>query len=891
MLLAMTKRHMLKKNKKLISAILLFFIIGGFAIGALPQPAKAQWITMDVPSLSGWIGDKLTKVWEKITWNLMGTAFKKSLSTFLNKLAYDSAVYVASAGSGQKGLVNPFGKEALNNLADAVGGEFIDELATKSGFASALGTTSLCEPVDLTMKANLLMSFKKPKEPPTPKCSITKIRQAAKKSAQDDLLEFNAGFEESEGGLNITLFGINNDQIFQTTTAQIDLTSASEDLTKFLKELNDIMTSIQNAFQVDINNVEDMGNDGACNAVLRQTSSSAQAVADNQLERIKDLEAEFYMIKNQLESIDTNAAECISEYEKNGSLCGNNVATTGEECNIKNAFCSVCRLTGGAGNLCGTPDEQCTLGPLDLKGMNCQGLGFAPGSGGSLGCNANCKFVTTGVCFPLQAGICTDTSLLPHCDYFTNKMIDQKTTETSCDPNAIKATQYIGELRTLVALQLTQVEDFIKKIEDEVFKDVVNNDPKDIANAFNPEANEMGQFGKIQETLSQKTQDTLEHEKLKTLAEGPCKGVTKPITGEVVTPSAATCAAINEALAKSTKGQETFTGTIADAFGIFMNTLTSKLMERYFKKGLSMVFDKDGFKECKGEKYICDSIEDMLRSGASLGGKASAEKALGGLLTASIETGGQQDILSILAVCPPEQPALNNCIIDEPFRRAIEKQYTVRQAMEAYKKTGGSEGLDPKKPFGYILVGTAMDEPDFKNGYPYRSMLYLLKYRIIPVGWELAAQYIKDIESTKQVHTLENVADGFDDPVSPFFGLVDPAWVLKSPQVFCARQGPGPVLLSSEMQCEKFNTESAQCENDDYQSRKVSRAEWCADEQTCLEEGENGDCKRYGYCTLEKPSWKLGGAQCEAQFATCEGYITSITKANYTLLENTLNKK
>src|SRR3989338_46083 len=345
----------------------------------------------------------------------------------------------------------------------------------------------------------------------------------------------------------------------------------------------------------------------------------------------------------------------------------------------------------------------------------------------------------------------------------------------------------------------------------------------------------MGQFGKIQETLSQKTQDQLEHEKLKTLAEGPCKGVTKPISGEVVTPSAATCAAINEALAKSTKGQETFTGTIADAFGIFMNTLTSKLMERYFKKGLSMVFDKDGFKECKGEKYICDSIEDMLRSGASLGGKASAEKALGGLLTASIETGGQQDILSILAVCPPEQPA-------------------------------------------------------FKNGYPYRSMLYLRKYRIIPVGWELAAQYIKDIEATKQVHTLENVVDGFDNPVSPFFGLVDPAWVLKSPQVFCARQGPGPEFTSVELMCEKIAS-GGQCESDDYQARKVSRKTWCADEQTCLEEGENGDCKRYGYCTLEKPSWKLGGTQCDKPFASCEGYTNSITKTNYTVLENTLNKK
>src|SRR3990172_10208764 len=122
------------KIKKYIALFFLFFIIGGFAVGALPQSAKAQWVTMDVPSLSGWIGDKLGKVWEKMSKQMLATAFKKSLSTFLNKLAYDSAVYVASGGSGQKGLVNPFSKKALTNLADAVAGEFIDELATKSGF-------------------------------------------------------------------------------------------------------------------------------------------------------------------------------------------------------------------------------------------------------------------------------------------------------------------------------------------------------------------------------------------------------------------------------------------------------------------------------------------------------------------------------------------------------------------------------------------------------------------------------------------------------------------------------------------------------------------------------------------------------------------------------------
>ena len=99
---------MLFKTKKHIAFFLLFLIIGGFAIGALPQPAKAQWITMDVPSLSGWIGDKLGKVWEKMSKQMLATAFKKSLSTFLNKLAYDSAVYVAAGGSGQKSLINPF---------------------------------------------------------------------------------------------------------------------------------------------------------------------------------------------------------------------------------------------------------------------------------------------------------------------------------------------------------------------------------------------------------------------------------------------------------------------------------------------------------------------------------------------------------------------------------------------------------------------------------------------------------------------------------------------------------------------------------------------------------------------------------------------------------------
>src|SRR3989344_7868716 len=752
------------KIKKHIAFILLFFIIGGFVVGGLPQPAKAQWITTDIPQLFSNIWTGLKEAWKKIDAQIVATAFKSSLTAFLNKLAYDSAVYVAAGGSGQKSLINPFSKKAFENLGDAVAGGFIDELAQKTGFTDALGTKSLCEPIDLTTKVNLLMSFKKPAEPALPKRSLTAIKKNAQKVADDNLLELNAGIQIDEGAVSLSSKSLDNDLALAGTTAQMELSSYALELTRIIDDFQYIAELISTP-------------------VPDQTPHYQ---IDNNRDQLLVLEDDLIRDLNSFTDINNRANICYDKY-----------------------------LTRMA-----------------------------------VGC-----------------------ALIPECADFG---------ALACDKAATKANEYSAQLVGMTAKYLNSIQDLNKKIKEGFFSYTRYWDISDITNVFNPEANDVGQFMEIQKALSAKQQQELEAAKLKQLAEGPCKGLETPISGQVKTPSSAVCDTLNQALSKSTKGLETFTGQIvADAFGTFVNTLAAKLMERYFKKGLSVVIDRHDVK---------DKLEDILKSGASQGGKSSAEKAFGGLLTASIETGGQQDILSILTACPPEQPALNNCIIDEPFRRAIEKQYTVRQAMEAYKKTGGSEGLDPKNPFGHILVGTAMDEPDFKNGYPYRSMLYLRKYRIIPVGWELAAQYIKDTEATKQVHTLENVVDGFDNPVSPFFGLVDPAWVLKSPQVFCARQGPGPEFTSVELMCEKIAS-GGQCESDDYQARKVSRKTWCADEQTCLEEGENGDCKRYGYCTLEKPSWKLGGTQCEEQFASCEGYTNSITKANYTVLENTLNKK
>ena len=85
------------------------------------------------------------------------------------------------------------------DLAEGATGEFIDELAQKTASASALGTSSLCEPVDLTMKANLLMSFKEAKRTARTQMFIDKMAIAAQKSANDNLWNLMRDMKRPKG--------------------------------------------------------------------------------------------------------------------------------------------------------------------------------------------------------------------------------------------------------------------------------------------------------------------------------------------------------------------------------------------------------------------------------------------------------------------------------------------------------------------------------------------------------------------------------------------------------------------------------------------------------------------------------------------------------------------
>jgi hypothetical protein len=183
--------------------------------------------------------------------------------------------------------------------------------------------------------------------------------------------------------------------------------------------------------------------------------------------------------------------------------------------------------------------------------------------------------------------------------------------------------------------------------------------------------------------------------------------------------------------------------------------------------------------------------------------------------------GKRLNILADLSSCQkPENPGPTNCVIDTNFSNAITNKMTVAQAME-----GGS--LQKNWPFGFDKNG--QENIQYNQGYSYRSMLILRKYRIVPVGWELAAQKIQQSyllrdgralnpnNANALVASVENdfvngkLKDGvsLEDMVSCFVegdkyntyyadwckGLVDPNWVLKLPDYYCVRQGYGPALV------------------------------------------------------------------------------------------------
>ncbi len=322
-------------------------------------------------------------------------------------------------------------------------------------------------------------------------------------------------------------------------------------------------------------------------------------------------------------------------------------------------------------------------------------------------------------------------------------------------------------------------------------------------------------------------------------------------------------------------------GIAANAGKMFLNTLSTKLVDKYTKGGMFSLAGAICATRLAGELDVCkkngdSGVPDTVALGANA--VALADAYYTSIFTATPSTNSDYSLLADLIACP-DGVARNvyNCAMDQQFANALQKQttggyLTVERAL--------LQGIIPNN----AIIGKG--NPDdgtrecYTKGYCYTNLRKLRRADIVPVGWELAAEAI----GTRQGVTLREVMSRFNDCNSsgsidgthPYCHLIDPDWVLKIPLERCNALVSGQTLEATGA---------------------PDRAQVCTDVSTCISEDTNGKCTGgYGYCTREKGGWSVNADSCPSQYGSCEAYAkTNVADGevdqNGAWLSNTLDAK
>lgn len=351
------------------------------------------------------------------------------------------------------------------------------------------------------------------------------------------------------------------------------------------------------------------------------------------------------------------------------------------------------------------------------------------------------------------------------------------------------------------------------------------------------------------------------------------KGVEDFITGNTKTPAAVLEDQFTKKLDKAQNNQSDalqqalFSNEGAllqigvSAGSVFLNTLLSQLTNKIY----SGLFNPPA----KGGVWNPEFV--------NVGGRELANETLKGLFTTSIDTIDQYNVVNQFVTCPGATTrSINNCVLDTPFAAAIARagagsSLTVREAINAnllhanWPLISSRDEARNTDPFCYTY------------GYCHANLVKLRAARILPIGWELAAESASNQEGSPV--TLRQVVDGFYDcnwenpnqlvdSEHPWCHLVDPNWVIAYPETMCRAQVPGQMLLAANADV---------------------RAQTCVDAPSCIAEDEQGNCVGgYGYCLREENTWRFGGDQCPVQFASCVA-LASREGAQVSYLTNTVD--
>ncbi|MDD5625572.1 MAG: carbohydrate binding domain-containing protein [Patescibacteria group bacterium] len=184
------------KFKVMAGAVLLVMFLS-IATPVLFYPKQAQ--AVPVEDWPKFIWDKVWEYLKKAWAEGAGVAYRNAINSYTSTIATQTAEWVAGGGKGQSPLFIS-SPDYWTAMGDDMLGEFIDSAARATGFF----TQSLCDPIDPTLRLNILISFdpvyqKKVWKQET-HCSFSKIKQRISEAQQKNLIEFSIDFKEGPVG-------------------------------------------------------------------------------------------------------------------------------------------------------------------------------------------------------------------------------------------------------------------------------------------------------------------------------------------------------------------------------------------------------------------------------------------------------------------------------------------------------------------------------------------------------------------------------------------------------------------------------------------------------------------------------------------------------------------
>ncbi|MDX9778896.1 MAG: hypothetical protein RBT30_01540 [Patescibacteria group bacterium] len=257
-------------------------------------------------------------------------------------------------------------------------------------------------------------------------------------------------------------------------------------------------------------------------------------------------------------------------------------------------------------------------------------------------------------------------------------------------------------------------------------------------------------------------------------------------------------------------------------------------------------------------------------------GEGTVRESAASIIEPDFTTRADYDILVSLSMCRDRNnPGPTECVIDDRLMQGITEKRTVAEAVQA----------------GYLRREWQFTSEYREGTYNLRNLQIMRKYRIVPIGWEVAAQMNKkatliDLMSCFSGSDEYNeYSSGFDVRNQSWCrGLVDPNWVLKAPLNYCAKQGYSAQILSVNI------IPSAGLNGQTTDEVQMLRADnYCADDQTCINENADGSCEAYGYCLSERRTWNFNSPSCEPIDNTCSSFVNSNSGIKVAYLENTLD--